>query len=134
MSISNEELDRIWGKALDADNELVLRLVSEIARLRIDNGNLVSGRVSFKRKTAANTHKTGVTCLRRGQEYMRDRIVLTLMNGGKMEAAVLANNHDIKKEGTWEDLQEEHHANAAEMQRRRHVINDAWSRLFGEGL
>lgn len=127
-SIPNEELDEIWNSAFDDENELVLRLVTEIGHVRKHAGKQARklARVNASIRSIHNKH------LRRGQESMRDRIVLTLLDAGRLDAATIANNHDIKREGTWQDLKKEHHANAAEMQRRRPILNDAWRRMFGE--
>lgn len=127
-SIPNEELDEIWNRAFDDENELVLRLVTEIENTKKHAGKLSSKVTKMKSALHARDNKR----LRRGQEYIRDRIVLSLIDAGRLEAAVIANNHDIKKDETWDDLKEEHHNNAAEMQRRRPAINGIWRRMFGE--
>lgn len=127
-TISNEELDEIWAQAWNEDNELVLRLVTEIGHARNYAGRQSRKLLKYQRLLKEKNNKR----LRRGQEYMRDRIVLSLMDAGYSDAAVVANNHDISKTAAWEDIKEEHHANASKMQKRRSVLGDAWRRMFGE--
>lgn len=34
-SISNEELDEIWNSAFDEENELILRLITEVENIKV---------------------------------------------------------------------------------------------------
>lgn len=127
--ISDEELTELWDVAIDEGDDVVLRLIREIEFLRDSNGKLNSRYKRYQDHQKLDLHRTNKSRLRRGQEYMRDRAILALLDEGLVDAAVVVNNQAIGRNTTWVDIKEEHHSNAEKVEKVRHVLSEAWHRM-----
>ena len=127
-----DELEEIFEEAVENDDEVVQDLIMEIHYLREELARKESGKAKRRAHYQKGLHDIEISRLRRGQEYMRDRIVLALVDMGRWEEAVIANNESIQAEATWEDIREEHHDNAKAVNDIRHKLTEVWRGLFGK--